>query len=115
METAVIVGGGTFGASLARRLQADGVAVTLVDQFAPGDERASSGGETRLIRCAHGDDADYARSARRARELWRAIAEDAGEPLYEERGVAWLARTPDGWEAASERTLATLGIPTERV
>jgi glycine/D-amino acid oxidase-like deaminating enzyme len=115
MDTAIVVGGGTFGASLARRLQADRVAVTLVDQFEPGDDRASSGGETRLIRCSHADDAAYARSARRARELWRAIAEEAGEPLYEECGVAWLASAADGWEAASERTLAALGIPTQRV
>ena len=40
----------------------------LVDQFEPGDPRATSGGETRLIRCAHGADADYAAMARRARD-----------------------------------------------
>ena len=33
--------------------------MTLVDQFEPGDPRATSGGETRLIRCGHGADADY--------------------------------------------------------
>jgi len=37
----VIVGAGTFGASLAWCLARGGADVTLVDQFAPGDERAS--------------------------------------------------------------------------
>jgi glycine/D-amino acid oxidase-like deaminating enzyme len=115
MESAVVIGAGTFGASLALRLAADGIAVTLVDRFGAGDERATSGGETRLIRCGHGDDAGYARSARRARTLWRAIEDEAGERLYDECGIAWFARSPDGWEAASERTLRGLGIPVQRV
>ena len=54
MDSAVIVGAGVFGASLAWRLARDGVAVTLVDRFEPGDPRATSGGESRLIRCGHG-------------------------------------------------------------
>ncbi len=111
----MVIGAGTFGASLAHRLTADGVRVTLVDQFGAGDERSTSGGETRLIRCAHGQDAEYAVSARRARELWTAIGAEAGAALYDECGIAWFARSGDGWEAASERTLATLGIPTQRV
>ena len=114
VDTAVIVGAGAFGASLAHRLARDGVRVTLVDQHPPGDPRASSGGETRLLRCAHGADADYARSARRARALWRELEAEADERLYEECGVAWFAHRPDGWEAASEATLAGLGIPAER-
>ena len=51
----VIVGAGTFGGSLAWWLAREGHGVTLVDQFEPGDRRASSGGETRLLRCAHGE------------------------------------------------------------
>ena len=64
MDSIVIVGAGTFGASLAWWLAREGVQVTLVDQFEPGDARASSGGETRLIRCGHG--ADPATPRRRA-------------------------------------------------
>ena len=62
----VIVGAGTFGASLAWHLARAGERVTLVDQFEPGDRRASSGGETRLLRCSHGADEDYTAMARRA-------------------------------------------------
>jgi sarcosine oxidase len=111
----VIIGAGSFGASLAWTLARGGDDVTLVDQFEPGDPRSSSGGETRLMRCCHGGDADYTASARRARTLWRELEGESGEELYEECGVAWFARSDDGWDAASERVLAELGAPTERV
>jgi sarcosine oxidase len=111
----VIVGAGTFGASLAWWLARAGERVTLVDQFEPGDRRATSGGETRLIRCSHGADADYTAMARRARGLWRELEAESGEELMLDRGVAWFAHTEDGWDAASERTLAALGIPVERL
>lgn len=111
----VIIGAGSFGASLAWTLARGGDDVTLVDQLEPGDPRASSGGETRLMRCCHGADADYTASARRARTLWRELEAESGEELYEECGMAWFAPRDDGWEAASERVLADLGAPTERV
>jgi len=111
----VVVGAGTFGASLAWRLARAGDAVTLVDQFPPGDARASSGGETRLIRCSHGEDADYAISARRAWGLWRELEAESGVAVLEPCGVSWFARAQDGWEASSAATLARLGIPAERL
>ncbi len=111
----VIVGAGTFGASLAWQLARSGTHVTLVDQFEPGDRRASSGGETRLLRCSHGADEDYTAMARRARALWRELEAESGETLVLEPGVAWFAHAEDGWEAASGRTLAAQGIPAERL
>src|SRR5690349_23342437 len=115
MERVVIVGAGTFGASLAWWLARRGDDVTLVDQFEPGDVRATSGGETRLIRCTHGADADYARMARRARTLWRELEAESGEDLMSECGVSWFAHRDDGWETASLKTLAAEGIPVERL
>ncbi len=115
MESVVVVGAGVFGASLAWRLARRGVAVTLVDQFGPGDPRASSGGESRLIRCGHGADPDYTASARRARGLWRELEAEAGVEVMEECGVVWFARRDDGWEAEALPTLAAQGIPGERL
>jgi glycine/D-amino acid oxidase-like deaminating enzyme len=111
----VIVGAGTFGASLAWRLARAGETVTLVDQLEPGDPRASSGGETRLLRCAHGADGDYTAMARRARTLWRELEAESGEDLLAETGLVWFAHRDDGWEAASERTLGDQGIPARRL
>src|SRR4051794_10970078 len=112
---AVIVGAGTFGASLAWWLARSGDEVVLVDQFAPGDARATSGGESRLIRCSHGPDAAYTASARRARALWRELEAERGATLMEECGVAWFARREEGWGGASARPMAAPGVPRERL
>jgi sarcosine oxidase len=114
VERVVIVGAGTFGASLAWWLAGRGDEVVLVDQFEPGDERATSGGETRLIRCSHGRDDDYAVMARRARTLWRALEKESGARLMTECGISWFAHEEHGWESDSARVLNGLGIPNER-
>ena len=111
----VIVGAGTFGASLAWLLARAGERVTLVDQFEPGDRRATSGGETRLIRCSHGADAEYTAMARRSRTLWRELEAESGQELMVECGVSWFAHSEQGWEAASERAMREQGIPCERL
>jgi glycine/D-amino acid oxidase-like deaminating enzyme len=115
VASAAIIGAGTFGSSLAWWLARTGWDVTLVDQFEPGDTRATSGGETRLIRCGHGEDALYPASAWRARSLWRELEAECGEELLEECGLAWFAHREDGWEGASARVLAEAGIPCERL
>jgi glycine/D-amino acid oxidase-like deaminating enzyme len=111
----VIIGAGTFGASLAWQLARAGEDVTLVDQFEPGDRRATSGGESRLIRCSHGGDAYYTASARRARALWRELEAETGDELLVEIGMAWFAQREDGWEAESERAMTEQAIPCERL
>ena len=115
MGSAVIVGAGAFGGSLAWWLARTGWEVTLVDQFAPGDPRATSGGESRLIRCGHGSDSHYTASARRARTLWRELEAESGEDLMVECGVCWFARSDDGWEAEAAVELTAQGIPHERL
>jgi sarcosine oxidase len=115
MRSAVIVGAGAFGASLAWWLARAGTEVTLVDQFEPGDPRTTSGGESRLIRCGHGPDRDYAASARRARTLWRELEAESGEELLIECGLMWFAHSDDGWEARTTPAFEALGIPYARL
>jgi sarcosine oxidase len=115
VQTAVVVGAGVFGSSVAHRLTLAGWGVTLVDRYPPGHVRAASGDESRLIRFSHGEDGWYTRSARRARGLWRELEEQTGAEVLVETGVAWLVRNEDGWEAASERTMRAEGVPVERL
>ena len=110
MPSAVVIGAGVFGASLADRLARDEWDVTLVERLEPGHRRAESGGETRLIRSLHGPDTLYTSSARRALELWRELG-----GVLEEVGVAWFARREDGWEADGEHVLRAAGVPVERL
>src|SRR4051794_31783771 len=85
--SAIVVGAGVFGAAIADRLARADWDVTLVDQFEPGDPRASSGGESRLLRCSHGSDRWHTSSAWRSRELWRELDPE----LFVEVGVIWAA------------------------
>ena len=113
MSSACVVGAGVFGASLSRELALRGWDVTLVEQHTPGTLRSASGGDTRLLRAAHGDSEWYTASAVRARTLWLALQESTGTRIWEGVGLAWLARRGDGFEAASRPVLEHLGVAHE--
>ena len=118
MSSALVVGAGVFGAALADRLVAEGWEVTLVDRFEPGDPRSESGGETRLLRFAHGADAFYSASAWRARAslawssaCWSSAAW-SGSPAARTAGrprasgcCARRASRSSGWSPARRRRL----------
>jgi glycine/D-amino acid oxidase-like deaminating enzyme len=111
----VVVGAGVFGTWTALIARRAGMSVTLVDAYGVGHPRATSGDETRIIRCAHGPDAFYTLSARQAREVWIQLGEEAGEQLLVEAGVLWFARRDDGFEATSIPTFEKVGVPFERL
>jgi glycine/D-amino acid oxidase-like deaminating enzyme len=111
----VVIGAGVMGAWIALQARRQGWTTLLVDAFGAGHARATSGDETRMIRSAHGADPFYARWSREAREAWIGLGESIGERLFVQAGELWLARSADGFEAASETTLRTLGIPVERL
>jgi sarcosine oxidase len=113
VASATVVGAGVFGASTARSLVRRGWDVTLVEQYTPGNVRSGSGGDTRLSRDAHGPVEWYTQLARRARSMWLELQAETHTRIWEPVGVAWFARTPDGFEAESRTTLDRLGIPNE--
>lgn len=67
----VIVGAGVFGAWSAWHLARRGQRVVLLDAYGPSNARASSGGETRIIRMGYGTDEIYTRSSQRSLEQWK--------------------------------------------
>ncbi len=111
----VVVGSGVMGAWTALWLRRRGWEVVLADQYPAGSSLASSGGETRVSRSAHGSDGLYPRWQRRALLGWRELEAVAHERLVVETGVAWFAHAEDGFEAESLATLVRLGIPVERL
>jgi monomeric sarcosine oxidase len=88
----VVVGAGVFGAWTAWQLARRGQRVLLVDAYGPGNSRASSGGESRIIRMGYGADELYTRWAMRSLVQWKELfAEMAKSPaLFHETGVLWL-------------------------
>ena len=65
-----VIGAGAFGGWTALHLRERGTRVTLLDAWGPGNSRASSGGETRVMRGTYGPDQPYTDMAARALKLW---------------------------------------------
>ena len=89
-RAAVVVGAGAFGGWTALELPAAGPQVTLVDAWGPGNSRASSGGETRVIRGVYGADRIYTEMAARAFQLWHENEARWKTKLYRRTGALWM-------------------------
>ena len=108
-----VIGAGAFGAWTALCLSEAGLRVTLVDKLGPGNDRASSGGESRNIRAAYAGNAFYTRWAREAWSHWRERESEFGVRLLYPCGSL---RAGDARELADQaRLFAEIGAPFERV
>ncbi|HEY5906893.1 MAG TPA: FAD-dependent oxidoreductase [Vicinamibacteria bacterium] len=111
-----VIGAGVFGAWTAWHLRQAGRSVLLMDKYGPASARASSGGESRIIRMSYGPDEIYTRFSQRSLTLWKALFARIARPdLFHETGVLWMAKADMASPLASLATLARLGIKHERV
>lgn len=106
----VVVGAGAFGGWTALELLRRGARVTLVDAWGPGHTRASSGGETRIIRAGYGERAIYTRMAMRALERWRDHDATFRTNLFTQTGALWLCGKNEFGES-SAAALREQGLP----
>jgi sarcosine oxidase len=112
----IVVGAGVFGAWTAWQLRAAGRSVLLVDQYGPANARASSGGESRVIRMSYGPDETYTRFSWRSLAKWKAFFGEVGRPeLFQRTGVLWMTKREDANAIASLRALEASQIPHERL
>lgn len=109
----IVVGAGSFGAWTALSLRRRGRKVALIEAHAPGHNRSSSGGESRVIRMGYGTNDIYSRWSKRALELWLELFALTGRPLFYRTGVLWLARDPEPYVSASLAAFDGLDIPHE--
>jgi len=110
-----VVGAGVFGSWTALQLVQNGRSVVLLDGYGPANARASSGGESRIIRAGYGADELYPRWAIRSLTLWKELFAATGADLFHPSGVLWLAREEDAYVKATAATLSKLGIAAERL
>jgi monomeric sarcosine oxidase len=86
-----VIGAGVFGAWTAWHLLQQKQRVLLVDAYGPGHSRASSGGESRIIRMGYGADELYTRWAQRSLVQWKKFYAATNLRGFHETGVLWLA------------------------
>jgi len=110
-----VIGAGAFGGWTALYLLRSGAKVTLLDAWGPGNSRASSGGETRIIRGTYGPVAQYTRMAARALELWKENEKRWNQRLFHRTGVLWMTSAEDEFERASLPLLRDAGIRYEEI
>ena len=111
----VVVGAGAFGGWTALHLLRKGAKVQLVDSWGPGNSRASSGGETRIIRATYGPSRIYTQMAARALQLWQENEERWGLKLFFPTGVLWMAGKDDSYENAALPVLKDAGVRFEKL
>ena len=111
----IVLGAGAMGAAAAAHLSRRGVRVCCLDRFPLAHDRGSSHGQTRLIRLAYFEHADYVPLLQRAYALWRELEENAGRPLLVESGLV-LAGPPGGEAVAGTLSSASIhGLAVERL
>jgi sarcosine oxidase len=110
-----VIGAGVFGSWTAHHLLKAGKKVLLIDQYGASNSRASSGGESRIIRMGYGADEIYTRSSQRALELWKEFFQRTGNPFFHQAGVLWLARGNDSRIPTTVETLARAGVKFEKL
>lgn len=111
----VVIGAGVFGVWTALTLRRRGHRVLLFDQYGAGNNRASSGGETRITRVGYGPDELYARFAKDSLPRWMEIIGKADPPLFLRTGMVWLAENDDAHTRASLTVMRKLGSPVDEL
>ncbi len=81
MHDAIVVGLGGMGSAAAYHLAARGERVLGLERHAPAHDRGSSHGESRIIRQAYFEGAEYVPLVWRAYELWEELEGETGENL----------------------------------
>lgn len=111
-----VMGAGVFGAWIAYQLRRSGAEVLLIDAYGPANSRASSGGESRIIRMGYGQDEIYTRMAQRSFTSWQELFAGINRPqLFQQTGVLWLAREHDSYCEATLSTFQQNNVRFERL
>jgi glycine/D-amino acid oxidase-like deaminating enzyme len=108
----VVVGAGAFGAWTAWHLHKAGVRVVLQEMHGPAHSRASSGGESRIIRAGYGPREIYTRWSVEAIAQWQEL----DSSLFVECGALWItAAAGDPFAAATEAAFGRYGVTYDRL
>jgi sarcosine oxidase len=110
-----VIGSGVFGSWIACYLRRNGNTVALLDAYGPASSRASSGGETRVIRMGYGPDELYTRWSIRSLPVWQDLADRLRSSLFHRTGVLWLSNDGDLYTKQLYEILLKNGVACEKL
>jgi monomeric sarcosine oxidase len=84
---AIVLGAGGVGSAALWQLAKRGAHVLAIDRFEPPHDRGSSHGQTRIIRQAYFEHADYVPMLLESYRLWEELEQLAGRQLKRETGL----------------------------
>src|SRR5829696_4518285 len=87
----IVLGGGTMGTAAAWALGKRGFKALVLEQFDHVHDEGSHGGETRVIRHAYAESAEYVPLVRHADQLWQELEAATGERILVRCGGLELA------------------------
>jgi monomeric sarcosine oxidase len=108
-----VIGAGVFGAWTAWHLAKRGKKVALIEAYGPAHARASSGGESRIIRMGYGADELYTLWSQNSLVQWKKFFTGAQPPLFHETGVLWLGGSDDSQLRRTATVLRRCNMPFE--
>src|SRR5260370_22048029 len=108
-----VIGADVFGAWTAWHLAKRGQRVALIEAYGPAHSRASSGGETRIIRKGYGTDELYTQWSQESLKQWKKFSEVSKASLFHETGVLWLAGEDDSQLRRTSAALRHCNVPYE--
>lgn len=110
-----IIGAGVFGAWTAHWLGRSGATVALLDGYGPANSRASSSGETRVIRMGYGPDELYTRWSLRSLPQWQEFGRRNQMEVFHRTGVLWLSNDADAYTRQLHTTLVKNNVACEEL
>src|SRR5690348_7632771 len=86
----IVIGVGSMGSSACYHLAKKGYTVLGLEQFSISHEFGSHAGQSRIIRKAYFENADYVPLLERAYQNWKALEEETGDKIYHQAGLVYF-------------------------
>ena len=109
----IVVGTGTMGSMALWRLARRGVRAVGLEQFAPGHDRGSGHGESRMTRTAYFEGPEYVPLVQAALPLWRELEAEADVELLTMTGGLMIGRPDCELVAGALRSARAHGLACE--
>lgn len=110
---AIIIGAGSMGMAAGYYLAKQGKKTLLIDSYDPPHTNGAHHGETRIIRHAYGEGAEYVPLALKAQQLWGELEEVSGKQLFLQTGVINVGKADSLFMKNIIDSAKTYNLPVE--